>query len=204
MKKYGIYLLGLWFLQISLQARPINFVVLGDSLTEGYGVEQAKAFPSILQKLLKKDGIDINIINAGVSGSTTASAPGRIRWLLKKRPDWVMIALGANDGLRGIKTEVSYKNLKKAIELLKSKKIKVILTGMMMPPNYGRGFTSEFQNLFPRLAKEFSIPLIPFLLKGVAGVKSLNLPDQIHPNPKGHEILAQNVYEVVRPLMEKK
>ena len=167
--------------------------MLGDSLTAGYGIEKTASYPSILQEKLSKSNKSVEIINAGISGSTTASASSRLEWLLKAKPTHLFLALGANDGLRGFKLDTTKKNLADAIQLAIQKKVKVLLVGMKIPPNYGVKYTMEFEQLYKDLAKKFSIPLLPFLLEGVAGERSLNIPDGIHPNEKGHQIIADNV-----------
>jgi acyl-CoA thioesterase-1 len=179
-----------------------RLVVLGDSLTEGYGVAQSSAFPALLQELLRKEGFtNWSVINAGVSGATSASAKPRLKWQLKTKPDFIILALGANDGLRGISPQVTAQNLSAAIEELQKNKIPVLLAGLQMPPNYGGPYRKEYADVFPQLAKKYNLPLIPFLLEGVAGVSSLNLADGIHPNEKGHKIIAENVLSVLKKLI---
>lgn len=175
-----------------------TIVFLGDSLTEGYGVAKESAFPSLIQKKLEQDKKTTKVINAGVSGSTTASALSRLNWQLKQNPDVLFLALGANDGLRGLPIKQSYDNLSKAIELAQSKKVKVILAGMMMPPNYGTKYRQDFENLFKNLASKYRLKFIPFLLDGVAGQSELNLADGIHPNEAGHKIIAEKVYQQIK------
>ena len=145
--------------------------------------------------------MNYQVVNGGVSGSTTASGLSRLNWFLKGNPKAVIIALGANDGLRGIKLKESKANLEKIILKAKSKNIKVFLAGMQLPPNYGKEYTSEFQKMFEELKKKHNVFYIPFLLKGVAGKKELNLEDGIHPNKKGHKIMAKTVYEEIKDLL---
>ncbi len=175
-----------------------KLVIIGDSLTEGLGVASENAYPNILEKKLKTAKYQWTVINAGVSGATTASALSRAKWLLNNQPDLVLIALGANDGLRAIPVEESKKNLKAAIDFLKSKNIKIILVGNYLPPNYGANFSKQFKDMFSSLAKTEKIKLIPFLLLGVAGDPKLNQADGIHPNEKGHEIMANTVYSHIK------
>ena len=171
-----------------------KIVFLGDSITEGYGVDHDKAFPALIEKELKTTSTkEIVVVNAGISGSTTASALKRLQWQLKGHPDILFICLGANDGLRGLKLEDSKKNLAATIDLAKKSGLKIILAGMKIPPNYGESYTKQFEKIFPDLAKEYNIALIPFLLKDVAAIPALNLPDGIHPNEKGHEIVAKTL-----------
>lgn len=172
--------------------------MLGDSLTEGYGVSEEHAYPKILEGLIVESGKDYQVINGGVSGSTTASGTSRLRWFLKAKPKLVLIALGANDGLRGVKLSQSKKNLKNIIELATKNNIKVVLAGMRIPPNYGEDYTKQFQKLYIDLAREYKIKRIPFLLKDVAAIKELNIEDGIHPNRKGHKIMANTVYKYIK------
>ena len=176
-----------------------RILILGDSLTEGYGVSAQQAFPSLLEKKLNEEfSPDKNdtyeIINAGISGSTSSGGVARIEWLLKSNPDFLIIALGGNDGLRGVPVEETKNNLKKIILTAKAKDIPTLLSGMKMPPNYGIEYTHEFSKLFIDLAEEENVPLVPFLLEGVGGDPAMNLPDRIHPNPVGHQKIAQTVY----------
>lgn len=183
----------------------VRIVALGDSLTEGYGVAASEAYPVLLQDRLRETtgNKDITVVNAGISGSTSASAAGRLKWLLKTPTDLVILALGANDGLRGIKALETKKNLASAIELAKREKVLLVLAGMKVPPNYGKEYANEFEKTFADLAKQFQIPLIPFLLEGVGGEPTLNQADGIHPNAKGQKIVAKTVYDVVLPLVKK-
>jgi acyl-CoA thioesterase I len=183
--------------------RP-RIVCLGDSLTEGLGVEQAQAWPDLLERALRADGFpQAEVVNAGVSGSTSASASQRLRWQLKSPPDLLILALGANDGLRGIAPAEMKKNLAAAIDLAKANGITVLLAGMRMPPNYGLEFTREFEQVFTSLASEKNVPLLPFLLEGVAAKSSLNLLDGIHPNAAGYVVIAKTVEQYLRPLLGK-
>lgn len=175
-----------------------RMVFLGDSLTEGYGVAQSKAYPALLQNKFDEEKKNWIVVNAGVSGSTTASALPRLQWQLKNKTDIVIIALGANDGLRGLKIEDSEKNLAKAIDFAKSKNVKVLLAGIMVPPNYGKEYGDRFAKMYVNLSKKHKVKLLPFLLKDVGGVTNMNLADGIHPNEKGHEVMAKTVYEFIK------
>ena len=179
----------------SVMADTILF--LGDSLTEGYQLSKEEAYPALIEKTLKKTRKDIKVINGGVSGATTASGLKRMDWYLKAKPDVMVLALGANDGLRGMKIDQTEKNLSKVIEKAQERGITVILAGMKMPTNYGEPYRSQFESIFPKLSKKYSIKLIPFILEGVGGRPEYNLPDGIHPNPKGHEIMAKTVLDVL-------
>lgn len=175
-----------------------KLVVLGDSLTEGIGVARSTAFPALLEKKIQADGKDWVVVNAGISGATTASGPSRMRWQLKSKPKIIILALGANDGLRGIDLKSTEKNLADTIEIAKKENIHLILAGMMLPPNYGEKYTQDFKAIYVRLAKKYQLKKIPFLLEGVAGNPKLNLADGIHPNEKGHEIISQHVYDAIK------
>lgn len=173
-------------------------VIIGDSLTEGYGVAKEAAYPAVLEKKITEINKNWTVINSGVSGSTSASGLGRLKWQLKSKPDLLLLALGANDGLRGLKPSVTEANLAEVLELAKKEKIKVILCGMMMPPNYGKNYQKEFSELYPRVAKKYGVQLISFFLNGVAGRSEFNLEDGIHPNEKGHQIIAQNIFNEIQ------
>lgn len=176
-----------------------KLVVLGDSLTEGYGVAKEAAFPAVLEKKLHTSGKkEWTIINAGVSGSTTASGLSRMKWVFKSKPDVVLLALGANDGLRGLKVEDSEKHLAQSIEYAQSQKVKVVLGGLYMPPNYGKDYTDKFKKMYESLAKKYKLTFIPFILDKVAGNPKYNLADGIHPNEEGHKIIADNVFSVLK------
>ena len=177
-----------------------RILILGDSLTEGYGVSAQQAFPSLLEKKLNDEfssdkNSSYEIINAGISGSTSSGGVSRIEWLLKSKPDFLILALGGNDGLRGVPIEETKNNLEKIILAAKYKDIPTLLAGMKMPPNYGIEYTREFSKLFEDLANQEDVPLIPFLLEGVGGNPAMNLPDRIHPNPAGHQKIAETVFQ---------
>ena len=170
-----------------------QILFLGDSLSEGQGLDEAQSFPRLVEKKLNAKGIKIKVTNGGVSGSTTSSGLDRLKWHLKKKTDVLVLELGANDGLRGIKVSESKKNLKSITQFAKEKGIKVLLLGVLMPPNYGSKYVKEFESMYKDLAKEEKIPFLPFVLEKVAGRPELNLADGIHPNAKGQEIVAQDV-----------
>lgn len=194
-----IFLLAL--LLMTGQAFGQTILFLGDSLTEGYQLAKEEAYPALVEKELQKEKKEIKVINGGSSGATSASGAKRVDWYLKAKPDIMVLALGANDGLRGLKIEQTEKNLSSVIEKAQSQGIKVVLAGMQMPTNMGETYRTAFQGMFPKLAKKYKIELIPFLLEGVGGNPKLNLPDGIHPNPKGHEQMAQVVLKYLRPLL---
>lgn len=183
-------------------AADFRILILGDSLTEGLGVEKSSSFPLFLQKILEEKGKSgIEVIVSGVSGATSASGPKRLQWFLKNPPQILILELGANDLLRGISPKETKKNLVKTIRMAKEKKIKVLLAGMKVPPNYGRAYVKEFERIFSEIVKEEKVSLIPFLLEGVGGVATLNQSDGIHPNEKGHEVMAKTVFKYLEPLL---
>ena len=176
----------------------VKVVILGDSISAGLGVEPEQAFPFLVQDMLKQKGFAfVNITNGSISGSTTAGATSRLKWYLKTKPDILVLALGANDGLRGLSTDLMTQNLEKAIILAKKNGIKVILAGMKIPPNYGAEYAKAFESSFVSLAQKHDLPFIPFLLKDVAGKSFLNQADGIHPNPEGHKIIATTVFDII-------
>ncbi|MGZ3772868.1 MAG: arylesterase [Pseudobdellovibrionaceae bacterium] len=191
-----LFLLLFFFYSFSFANKKL--VILGDSITEGYGVSKEAAYPALLEKKLQSSGKGWTVINAGVSGSTTASAVSRMKWLFKAKPDAVMIVLGANDGLRGFKIEVTKKNLSDAIEYANREHVRVILGGIYLPPNYGKAYTEKFKDMFESLAKTYKVTFIPFILDNVAGNPKLNLADGIHPNEQGHKIIAENVFKILK------
>lgn len=170
-----------------------HILILGDSLAEGYGLDEAMAFPRVVEKKLNDKKINVKVTNGGVSGATSASGIQRLKWHLKKPVDILLLELGANDGLRGLSVPDTKKNLQEIIKYGKEKKVKVMLLGILMPPNYGENYTKQFEKMYKQLASEEKIPFLPFLLDGVAGNPKLNLPDGIHPNQKGHEVIAEKV-----------
>jgi acyl-CoA thioesterase-1 len=187
-----------------------RILILGDSITEGLGVTSKEAFPYQLelllnQKKLKQGKSEIVphyfVTNGGFSGATTASGTRRMDWYLKEKTQMIVIALGANDGLRGIDANESKQNLSQAIDLARSKGLQVVLAGMYLPPNYGKDYRKEFAAVFQSLSKGKKIPLIPFLLEGVGGEKKLNQKDGIHPNAEGHKILADHLYQALAPIL---
>lgn len=176
-----------------------KLIVLGDSLTEGYGVAKEAAYPALLEKKLYESGKkEWTVVNAGVSGSTTASAVTRMKWLFKSKPDAVLLILGANDGLRGLKIEDSEKHLAEAIEYANSQKVRVILGGLYMPPNYGAAYTDKFKKMYESLAKKYKLAFIPFILDKVGGNPKYNLADGIHPNEEGHKIIADTIFKYLK------
>ncbi len=180
------------------QSSDLTLLIMGDSLTEGYGVDLELAFPRLLQNKLAEQGIACKVINAGSSGATSASGIRRLSWYAKTEPDYVILALGSNDGLRGVPVSDTKKNIEKMIQFCKNKNWKIILAGLKVPPNYGPEYAGEFEKIYPDLAKEYQLPLFEFLLEGVAGESGMNQSDGIHPNEKGHEKIAENMLHFLR------
>lgn len=180
-----------------------KIIVLGDSLTEGYGVAQNAAFPALLQKKISDDKLNWVLTSSGSSGSTTASGLERAQWIAKNKPDVILLLLGSNDGLRGLKTSETEKNLNITISWAMSQKIKVILGQLYMPPNYGKKYTDDFAKIYSSVAKKNKVPLLGFLLEQIAGRPEFNLSDGIHPNEKGHKIVADNMYKQLKPILIK-
>lgn len=182
-----------------LFAKTSSILFLGDSLTEGYGLQKEEAYPAQVQNLIKTHlNKDIKVINGGVSGSTTSDGLARLKWYLRAKPSIIFIALGANDGLRGLNLEKSQESLEKIIETAQKSGAKVMLAGMLIPPNYGQEYANKFEAMFVTLQKKYSLKTMPFLLKDVAGVKEFNQRDGIHPNKQGQKIVALNVYEFLK------
>jgi len=180
-----------------------TILFFGNSLTAAYGLDQKQGFPALIQEKINAINKPYQVINAGVSGETTAGGLGRIDWMLKSKVDVFVLELGGNDGLRGIKTTATKQNLQGIITKVQTKypDCKIVLAGMEAPPNMGKEFTDAFRNVFVSLAKENNITLLPFLLDNVAGETELNLPDGIHPNIEGQKIVANNVWEVLETIL---
>ena len=184
-------------------SRPY-ILFFGNSITAGYQLDISDAFPALIQNKLDSLGYTYQVINAGLSGETTAGGLNRIDWVLKTVPDIFVLELGANDGLRGLDLKETEKNLIAIIDKVKKEnpEVKILLAGMRVPPNLGISYVREFANVFPKVVDATGASLIPFLLEGVAGDPTLNLDDGIHPTEKGHKILSQTVWEKLKPLLE--
>jgi acyl-CoA thioesterase-1 len=184
------------------QSKAILF--FGDSLTVGYGIDPAYTFPSLIQEKIRANGWNFQVLSAGVSGETTAGGLRRLDWVLQRPVDVFVLELGANDGLRGQPVENARDNLQAIIDRVRSKypRVRIVLAGMQMPASLGREYTARFRAIFPELAQKNNIALIPFLLEGVGGVSRLNLPDGLHPTPEGHKIIAENVWQVLEPVLQ--
>jgi acyl-CoA thioesterase-1 len=189
----------------SAAATAKTIVVLGDSLAAGYGLDRTEAFPALLQRKVNESGLKFQVVNAGVSGDTSAGGLRRLDWLLKRPIDVLVIELGGNDGLRGLSATALKKNLQSIIEGTRAKYpgVKIVLAGMKMPANFGE-YATQFEGVYSELAKEQNVALVPFLLEGVGGRPALNLPDGIHPTAEGQKVLAENVWRVLKPVLEKR
>ncbi len=184
----------------SRDERPV-ILALGDSLTAGQGVPREHSYPARLQKLLDSGGYRYRVVNAGISGDTSAGGVSRLERLLEQKPAIIILALGANDGLRGLPVAPMKANLAQIIERSQGAGARVVLAGMEIPPNYGPEYTGQFRQVFTDLAEQYGLPLIPFLLEGVGGHPELNLPDGVHPTGDGYVIVTQNVFQVLEPLL---
>ena len=198
-------LAGVFSLGGAAQGSAKVILFLGDSITAGYGLDTTQAFPALIQEKIETRGWPVRVVNAGQSGDTSSGGLSRIDWLLRSPVDILVLELGANDALRGVPPEVTQKNLQAIIDRVRAKypQVKVVIAGMMVPPNMGREFSRRFNGIFPELAKRNGATLIPFVLEGVGGVRELNLADGIHPTAKGHQIVAVNVWKVLEPLLTK-
>lgn len=195
-------LVGLFAATTSKEEKLILFY--GDSLTAGMGLDPSFAFPNLIQKKIDERNKGYRVVNAGLSGETSAGGLSRIDWVLKQKVDIFVLELGANDGLRGLPLESTKQNLQGILDKVRQKYPDTILivAGMMVPPNMGEDYGNAFVKIFPELAQRNKAKLIPFLLEGVAGVPDLNLPDGIHPNEAGHKIVADNVWKVLEPMLK--
>lgn len=175
----------------------------GNSITAGYQLDMDQAFPALIQKGIDSLGLNYKSINAGLSGETSAGGKSRIGWVLQTVPDIFFLELGANDGLRGLPLDETVKSLQAIIDAVKkeNENVKIIIAGMMVPPNLGEEYTSQFKNIFSDLSQKNDATYIPFLLEGVAGIPELNLSDGIHPTSEGHKIVAETVWEFLLPLL---
>ncbi len=187
---------------VPAHAEPV-IVALGDSITAGLGVAADEAYPALLEVRLRRDGYAYRVVNAGVSGDTTAGGLRRVDWVLRARPEIVILALGANDGLRGQPPQTTRENLEAIVTRLQTAGARVLLAGMRMPPNYGEAFTRQFEAVFPAVARRAHVALVPFLLDGVAADPTLNQADGLHPNAAGHRVIADRLWPHLAPLLKK-
>ena len=181
--------------------RP-RIVAFGDSLTAGLGVQADESYPAQLQRRLDALGYAYRVINAGVSGDTTAGGLRRVSWILNNKPALVILELGANDGLRGLSVDQTRHNLREIIQRLREAGVAIVLAGMKLPPNYGHDYSTGFEAIYLSLAKDYHLTLIPFFLEGVGGSPSLNQADGIHPTQKGYELVVEQVLKALLPLLK--
>jgi acyl-CoA thioesterase I len=200
---WRVVVLCLWLVTALGAAETKTMLFFGDSLTAGYGLDPDEAFPALIQRKLDASGRAWRVVNAGLSGETTAGGLRRLDWILRQPVDVFVIELGGNDGLRGIDPQTSRANLESMIKRVRERypAVKVVLAGMQMPTNMGPEYTREFAAMYSDLAQKLPITLIPFLLEGVGGVPQLNLPDGIHPTAEGHKIVAETVWRALQPLL---
>jgi acyl-CoA thioesterase-1 len=185
------------------QSTVSTILIFGDSLTAGYGLSPEEAFPALVEKQLNQGARRVKVVNAGLSGETSAGGLARIDWILRQPVDIFVLELGGNDGLRGLPLGQTKKNLRDILLKVRSRnpKARLVIAGMMVPPNMGPEYSAGFRKLYPDLAREFNATLMPFLLDGVAGIESLNQGDGIHPNAEGHRIVADNLAKILAPLI---
>jgi acyl-CoA thioesterase-1 len=181
-----------------------TLVVLGDSLSAGFGVDPAEAWPARIQEKIREARLPWKLVNAGVSGDTSAGGLRRLDWILRRPLEALLIELGGNDGLRGLPLAATRTNLQAVIDRTRAKypQVRIVIAGMKMPENLGEAYTRQFEGLYRDLAETNRVALIPFLLDGVGGRPELNLPDQIHPNAEGHRRVATNVWQVLQPILQ--
>ena len=200
-------------ISVEEEAAPVSeadisktILCFGDSITAGYGLDDInEAFPALLQNKIDSLKLDYTVINSGLSGETTAGGRSRLNWVIKQKVDIFLLELGGNDGLRGIPLTETRANLSAIIEAIQeqSPDTRIILAGMELPPNMGQDYTSEFRKVFSDLAAEYDVAFIPFILKDVGGIKELNQNDGIHPTAEGHRIVANTVWEVLEPMINR-
>lgn len=183
------------------EVKPVKMVVLGDSLSAGFGLSAPAAFPARLQKALQSKGIEVDMINAGVSGDTTSGGRDRLDWSVPEGTDAVILELGANDALRGVDPNVTRSALADILTRLKARKIAVLLCGMVAPPNYGADYAARFNAIYADLAGQFGVPLYPFFLEGVATEAKLNQPDGLHPTADGIDVIVKNILPMVEAFL---
>ena len=200
----AIITFSLCLANISIAKEPVSkILVFGDSLVAGYELSLDDAFPAVLQKKLKKEGFDFEVINAGVSGDTTSGGLTRLEWTLEMKPDYIILELGANDMLRGINPKVTRFNLEKMLKIIKQKEIPVLLAGMKSAPNLGSAFKGEYEGVFKELAEKYNAVYYPFFLEGVINKRDLMQDDGLHPNKEGVKVMVHNIFDSVNRLLER-
>ena len=203
-------ILAAWVLALALaapcgqaSAKVSRVVFLGDSLTAGYGLAEEEAFPAILERRLEQAGHPVEVVNAGVSGDTSAGGLRRVDWVLGQDPDVLVVALGGNDGLRALPVEQLESNLRKIVQRARGAGARVLLLGVRMPPSHGQRYKSAFEAIYPRIAEEMDVSLVTRMLEGVAGEPSLIQPDGIHPTAEGQRVIADNVFPALAKLLKR-
>ncbi|MEE9544303.1 MAG: arylesterase [Rhodospirillales bacterium] len=197
----ALSLAAVLFCPLAVAAEPVSILVLGDSLTAGRGLSRQASFPARLQKALLADGLDVEVIDGGVSGNTTAAGLARLDWALAAKPDAVIVELGGNDGLRGLEPKATYANLDEILTRIRKSRLSVLLAGMKAPPNLGGQYGAEFNAVYARLAVKHGVRLYPFFLAGVAAVPELNQEDGIHPNARGVDVIVRRILPFVKRLI---
>lgn len=188
----------------SAEADPMRILIFGDSITAGYGLDPEQAFPAVIQRKVDRRGWEFEVINAGLSGETSAGGLRRIDWVLQRPVDLFILELGGNDGLRGLDPDHTRDNLQSILDRVRERypDARLVLTGMEAPPNMGRDYTDRFRTIYRELADRNELHFLPFILEGVAGEPELNQADGIHPTEEGHRIVAENLWELLEPLLE--
>lgn len=204
--KIIIVILSMFF-TCSLQAQDSDtktILFFGDSITAGLGVDKSQAFPALIQDRIDSLGLNYEVINGGLSGETSAGGLRRIDWTLQRDIDIMILELGGNDGLRGIDLNSTKENLQQIINKVKAKNpdAEIILAGMQVPPNLGQDYTKQFETIYPELAEENDLPLIPMIMDKIGGNEELMQSDGLHPTPEGHKVIAETVWEVLRPFLD--
>ena len=199
----ALALLAIMLAPSTARAQPRDPIItaLGDSLTAGLGVAADESYPARLEARLRREGYRYRVINAGVSGDTTAGGLRRVDWVLRSKPEVVIVALGANDALRGLSVAATRANLADIVARVRASGARVLLAGMRAPPNYGEPFVRDFDGVFPAVARQSGVAFMPFLLDGVAAVARLNQADGIHPNPAGQQVIADRMWPYLKPLL---
>lgn len=202
MFKISMFLVFFIFVGFLPDSSERTIIVFGDSIAAGYGLDSDQAFPAFIQEKVDDSGLNYRVINAGLSGETSAGGLRRVDWILQRQADIFILELGGNDGLRGIDPDLTKQNLRGIMQKVRSAnpEVKILLAGMEAPPNMGDTYTSHFREIFKKLSEEADV-FMPFILEDVAGISELNLPDGIHPTEEGHKIIANNLWEYLRPML---
>lgn len=202
MFKISMFLVFFIFVGFLPDSSERTIIVFGDSIAAGYGLDSDQAFPAFIQEKVDDSGLNYRVINAGLSGETSAGGLRRVDWILQRQADIFILELGGNDGLRGIDPDLTKQNLRGIMQKVRSAnpEVKILLAGMEAPPNMGDTYTNHFREIFKKLSEEADV-FMPFILEDVAGISELNLPDGIHPTEEGHRIIANNLWEYLRPML---